>query len=108
MWVTGGADPRWGIDMHTEDEIRALIAAEKREARQNAKALIEAAKSGDVERFARFAYPDDGLNIDWEMACRGIAKFNTVLPEIRDIFADLWTVWKMLPLRVGNRRVLAN
>jgi len=91
-----------------EDDFRALVAAEQRERRRNAVAFAEAAKHGDVERFARFAYPDDALNIDYALAFRRISKLNSVSRGIAESFVGAWVEHKMLPLSVGNRRVLAN
>jgi hypothetical protein len=92
----------------SDDEVRALMAAQTDEERQNARAFAEAAERGDVEEFERLAYPDDALNIDWEMAFREIAKLGSVKPEISEAFVPAWIEHKMWPLQVGDRRTLAH
>jgi hypothetical protein len=44
----------------------------------------------------------------WRLAMKAVARLPSVAPEIRDAFLAVWIESKMLPLRVGNRRVLAN
>jgi hypothetical protein len=50
---------------------------------------------------------DEGMEA-WRLACTGVARLSAVSAGVREAFVPIWVERKMLPLRVGDRRVLAN
>lgn len=88
---------------------KAAIARERREARQWARVFAEAVRDGDVDRFIGAAECISELTVGgWLLAMKQVAKLPGTSPEIRAAFLGVWIETKMLPLKVGNRRVLAD
>ena len=90
------------------EDLREAYARECRDARAAAKIFAAACASGDAAAFYRAV---DRLNVQgnsaWHWAMMRVARLPSVRPEIRAAFLTIWIESKMLPLRVGNRRVLA-
>jgi hypothetical protein len=88
-------------------DIQRLIREERRSERLHAKALVEACRRGDAERFYHLAYPYDEHPNFWPRAVRAIARdISEVTSEIQDAFVQVWVQTKMLGLRVDNNRML--
>jgi hypothetical protein len=93
-------------------EWRERILEQRRKDHAAARFFVEACKIGSVELFcdAVDRMRDDAIGGDaWRVAFKGIATLPSVSPEIQQAFLfRVWITSKMLPLRVDNRRVLAN
>lgn len=87
---------------------RECIRAERARARSAASAFLHACRGRDGDALLEAA---DSLNRSggdgWLYAFRGIARMQAIRPEIKRAFLPIWVESKMLPLRVGNRPVLA-
>jgi hypothetical protein len=93
---------------HDNTEFRAQFFEERRHARQAAAAFARACEEGRVDQLYNAA---DWLNecVDaWRLAMIKVARLPSVASEVRDAFLPIWIESKMLPLNVGNRRVLAD
>ena len=84
------------------------LAAERLQARRFAALFADACERGDTAAFYA-ALDSSGSNPDsWRLAMARVARLDCVSTAIRRAFGGIWVESKMLPLRVGNRRVLAN
>jgi hypothetical protein len=89
------------------EDIQRLIRAEREHERLHVKALLDALRRGDAERFYHLAYPYDEHPDFWPRAVRAIdRKISEVTPEIQDAFLQVWVQTKMLAGRVDNNRML--
>jgi len=89
-------------------EWRATILAQRRKDRESAQAFVRVCKDDRPDLLYNAAlWLDEGLDA-WRLALTGVAKLRRVSPEIQDAFSYIWVERKMLPLRVGNRRVVSN
>lgn len=95
------------MTLQDDDDFRAAIGEERREARRAAKAFADAAASGDVERFFEAVDAFSYCVGAWEPAMRRVARLDMVSDQIRAAFLNIWIEHKMHPLEVGNRPVLA-
>jgi hypothetical protein len=83
------------------------IAEERRRSRLAARALVDAARSADVEQFLS-AIGWVSMELDaWRLAMRGISRLGAVSAEIHDAFLNVWIQHKHLPLAVGDRPTMA-
>lgn len=75
---------------------------------QGAAILARICKEGDAYGLytAHQFLNESGLDA-WRLAMQRVAKFDRVSPAIQNAFVSIWIESKMLPLRVGNRPVLA-
>ena len=93
----------------TDEKFRELHARERQQARKWARAFEQAARDGDVDRLVGAANLLSEATVDgWRLAMKRVARLSTASDEIRAAFANIWIESKMLPLRVGDRRTLAN
>ena len=92
----------------TDEDFRKEIARERRSALSVAKAFANAAEAGDVEAFYQAVDMMPCAVDSWRLAFKKVARLPAVPDPIRDAFLPVWIESKMLPLRVGNRRVLAH
>ncbi len=78
-------------DTITEEELRALIASDRRGARTAANAFAAACTAGDADAFFEAI---DLLNVSpyggWRFAMMRVAKLPDVNAEIRSAFLDVW------------------
>jgi hypothetical protein len=89
-------------------EFHEALARERRNNRAGAKALAEACAAGEVEAFFDAVQFLNEITVDgWRLAMMRIAKLPAVSAEIQAAFLNVWAGSKMLPLRVGDRPVLA-
>jgi hypothetical protein len=95
--------------MKTDDDFRAALARERQADRAGAKAFAEACAAGDPDRlYGAVDYLNHFTCDGWRLAMKRVAKLATVSAEIRTAFLPIWIESNSLPLRVGNRRVLAD
>lgn len=93
----------------TVDDIKARIAADARNDRRAAQAFIRACESGDADQFREAAHLISEFSLDgWRLAFIKVAKLGSVSDEIKNAFLNVWIESKMLPLRCGNRRAMAD
>ena len=92
--------PEMGI---TDEEFRK----ERRDAKTAAKAFSDACASGDIERFYEAVHALHLTGDVWRLAMLRVARLPGVSEAIHAAFLRVWIETKMLPLVVGNRRVLA-
>jgi hypothetical protein len=82
---------------------------ERRDNRAGAKAFATACARGDVEAFWEAVdFLNDWTVDGWRLAMKQLARMSAVTAEIQQAFLNLWIESKMLPLRVGDRRVMAD
>src|SRR4051812_31902811 len=92
-----------------EQRLREHLADERRNNRLGAKAFARACAAGDVEAFlAAVDFLNEQTVDGWRLAMIRASRLSVVSPEIQAAFLNIWIESKMLPLRVGNRRVLAD
>jgi len=84
------------------------LRRERRRVREHVKAVVEACKAGDAERFYDLAYPHDNLPHGfWTSAFRMIARdISEVTPEIQTAFQRVWTEHKNLNLGCDDHRAM--
>ena len=93
--------------MSFSEDIQQLIRQERRAEKLHAKALVEACRGGDAERFYELAYPYNGYPDFWPRALRAIVHdISKVTPDIQHAFQQVWIQTKMLGLRVNDNPVL--
>ena len=92
----------------TDEDFRKEIARERRTSLAVATAFAKAAEAGDVEAFYQAVDMMQFAMEGWRLAITKVAKLLAVPDQIRDAFLPIWIETKMLPLKVGNRRVLAD
>jgi hypothetical protein len=86
---------------------RRRIKEWDRQKSAHAKAVVDACKSGDAERFYDLAYPYDEYPDFWPLAVRAIARsISEVTPEIQEKFREVWIETKMLTSGVDNQPAL--
>jgi hypothetical protein len=89
---------------------REALRAGHREDLQAATAFARACAEGEVDKLY---CAHQGLNESsgcdaWRLAMAKVARLERVSPEIKAAFLNIWIESKMLPLRVGHRRTMAN
>jgi hypothetical protein len=89
-------------------EWRARLRAERRQARQAADVFARVCREGDANQLYDAHKMLNECVDAWRVAMAKVAKLPRVSPEIQNAFLAIWIESKMLPLRVGNRRVLAD
>lgn len=88
-------------------EHQAQAKAQRRDERKAAKAFVRVCRDGDYELvYDAATWLDQGMDA-WRLAMAGVAKLPRVSPEIQGAFVPIWVMHKMLPLKVGDRSVLA-
>jgi hypothetical protein len=97
-------------DEEIDDEPRGLsaIAAERRADRYAAKAFARACELGDAEQFLVATGLVQNAVDGWRLALKKVARLSSVSDEIKAAFLNVWIETKMLPLYVGDRRVLVD
>ena len=89
------------------EDIQRPIRAEREHERLHVKALLDAWRRGDAERFYHLAYPYDEHPDFWPSAVRAIDRhISEVTPEIQDALLHVWVQTKMLSGRIDNNRML--
>jgi hypothetical protein len=89
-------------------EWQAELREEHRQGIRAAAVFARICKEGDADRlYAAHQFLNESGPDAWRLAMRRLAKFERVSPEIQNAFVSIWIESKMLPLRVGNRSVLA-
>lgn len=91
--------PQWAID---------ALRDERRRARAAAKAFSTACGSGDVSAFYAAVDLLNGTVGGWRLAMLRASRLAVVPKEIRVAFLPVWIESRMLPLEVGDRRILAD
>jgi hypothetical protein len=89
------------------DESEARHRAEQGKSDAVASAIATACAQGDVDAFLAAVGEAGSVRSPWRLAYLKIGKLPAVSPEIRRAFLSVWVEHKMLPLHVGDRRVLA-
>jgi hypothetical protein len=89
-------------------DLRASLLEERRRDREAARVFVRVCAEGDAGSLDNAARQLDAGGDAWCFACIRIAKLPRVSAEIRKAFVPIWVEHKMLPLRVGGRRVLAD
>lgn len=90
-------------------DLREVLAKERRDNREAAKVLVLACETGDVDLFFQGVDLIHAVSVDgWRLALTKIARLPSVSDDIREAFLPVWIETKMLPLRVGNCRVMAD
>lgn len=93
----------------TVAEILEDHAREHLDAMRAARAFERACAADDVEEFFRAVDSLNTASFDaWRLAMRRVGKLPAISDAIRAAFLNVWVESKRLPLRVGNRRVLAD
>lgn len=93
--------------MTTEAEFRAHIAAERQQAREAARAFVEGARDGDLQRLI-WAVEQLDMTATWRPAIRALARSGQVHASIPTSFLQLWLDWgSHVRLEVGDDLVLA-
>jgi hypothetical protein len=88
---------------------QAQLRQERREAAKAAMAFARICREGDAANLYNAHLLLNECSLDaWRLAMIKVARLPRVTPEIQAAFLGIWIESKMLPLRVGNRRVLAN
>jgi hypothetical protein len=88
-------------------EWRARLLEERRQARQAAGAFARVCEEGRADSLQEAAHWLHECVDAWRLAMVKVARLPSVTPEIREAFIPIWIESKMLPLSVGNRRVMA-
>jgi len=89
-------------------DFRAAIAQERRQSRAAGTAFASACKAGDVDAFfAAVDFINETFD-SWRHAMKKVGQLSCVSDEICQAFLGIWIESKMLPLAVGDRRLLAN
>jgi hypothetical protein len=90
-------------------EMDLALAEERRRNGLGARVFEAACRTGDVEAFLSAV---DCINQDtvdgWRLAMLRVSRLPEVSQEIRSAFLNVWVEMNVLPLRVGDRRTLAN
>ncbi|MDQ6734645.1 MAG: hypothetical protein M3Z35_11140 [Nitrospirota bacterium] len=94
-------------DEMTVERVQALLAKERREARAAAKAFVAACAGDDPDALTDAVDLIETTVSDWRGAMYGVGKLPTVHSAIQEAFLPIWVQYKMLPLHVGSRMVLA-
>jgi hypothetical protein len=90
-------------------EWQAGLRQERREAVQAAKVFARICAEGDADRlYNAHLLLNERSSDALRLAMSRVAKLPKVSREIQEAFLNIWIESKMLPLRVGSRRVLAN
>ena len=90
-------------------EWQARLRRERQEAMQAAKVFANICAEGDADRLYNAHLLLNERSADaWRLAMIRVAKLPQVSRGIQQAFLDIWIESKMLPLRVGHRRVMAN
>jgi hypothetical protein len=96
------------IPSHLPPDWRAKLLEERRRDQAAARRFVRACAEGDADSLDNAAqFLDEGMDA-WRLACAGIAKLSCVSALVREAFVPIWVERKMLPLKVGDRRVLAS
>jgi hypothetical protein len=90
-------------------ELQAEFTRERKNCRVAAAAFARACETGDADTLYEAVdfiqqYTMDG----WRLAMKRAGRLPSVSNEIRSAFLEVWIQLKMLPRRVGDRRLLAN
>lgn len=89
-------------------DFETALAQERRDDLAVARAFSAACASGDVADFMEAVDYLNSRTVDgWRYAMLRVARLQAVSPEIRAAFLGVWIESKMLPLKVGDRRALA-
>jgi hypothetical protein len=86
---------------------KAHYRARKRESHVVASAIATACAQGDVDAFFAAVNQARSVYDPWPLTFRKISKLPAVSPEMKRAFVPVWIEFNMLPIRVGNRPVLA-
>jgi hypothetical protein len=90
-------------------EFRARFLEERRDAREAAVVFARVCEEGRADQLYNAAqWLNECSSEAWRLAMIKVARLPTVASHVRDAFLPIWIESKMLPLRVGNRRVLAD
>ena len=89
-------------------EWQAELREEHRRGMQAADIFARICREGRADQlYTAHQFLNESGHDAWRLAMQRVAKFERVSPEIQDAFVSIWIESKMLPLRVGNRPVLA-
>jgi len=88
-------------------DLRALRQEEQRQALRAAANFAAVCARGDAEGLYNASLWLDESGDGWRLAMIKIARLVRVTRQIQDAFVSIWVEHKMLPLRVGDRAVLA-
>ena len=100
---------RWGHGViKLEDDFREALSRERRDARAAAGAFAEACALGDVELLLNAVDRLNNTIGSWRVALAKVATLTCVSADIGAAFLNVWIESKTLPLKVGNRRIVAN
>jgi hypothetical protein len=75
---------------------------------RNADCFVSTCAEGRADQVSDVAAGVDDELDAWRLAMTSIARLQSVTPEVKEAFVGVWVERKMLPLSVGNRRVLAD
>lgn len=89
-------------------EWQARLNEERRRTKEAAQAFIRVCADGDADMLYNAAGLLDEEVDAWRPALKGVARLPGVSAEIQQAFIPIWVEHKMLPLTVGDRRVLAD
>ena len=88
---------------------RKRLQQERREARQAAAAFAAVCSRNDAAALFNVSlWLDQCVNDAWRLAMAKVARLPAVSRGMQEAFLPIWVEHKMLPLVVGNRRVLAD
>lgn len=93
--------------MTPDDEFRAAMRHEQRQARAAARSFAAACKSGSVDDFADAVEGMEFAVDGWRLAMLQVARLTAVNEEIQRAFLNLWIQHKHLPLAIGHRPTTA-
>jgi hypothetical protein len=90
-------------------EFRAQIADQRRRDLEAAKAFERVCRDGRADLLSDAAHWLGEATLDgWRLAFLKVARLPHVSPEKQTAFVNVWVEHKMLPLTVGDRRVVAD
>jgi hypothetical protein len=106
--VAGGKAAMSISDMDEDGAYSARTLEEPRYDRRVARAFVEAAKAGDVERFIDLAGALNDMTVDgWRLAMKAVGRLPLVTEGITAAFVAIWIESQAFLEKVRDRRVLA-
>jgi hypothetical protein len=90
-------------------EFRSRLIEERRQAKQAADAFVRFCKEDRADLLSDAAHwLHECSDEAWRLAMTKVARLQNVSADVQSAFLNIWIETKMLPLTVGNRRVMAD
>lgn len=91
------------------DNWNEAMRVERRAERAGAAKFARACEQGDIREFYEAVQFLAHETVDgWRLAFQRVSRLGLVSPEIKNAFLGVWIQYKMLPMKIGDRRIAAN